>query len=157
MTDDAQMLAKRCAEALWADDATAHHLGMAIVAVEPGAARISVTVTSAMVNGYGVCHGGYIFTLAGTALSIASQSRNRRSLAQNCQIAFIAPAHRGMTLIAEARERYTAERSGIWDVTVRAVTGRTIAELRGHVRHPTGVIVDASDGSQSAGSPGVMS
>ena len=146
MPDDAaQKLAQRCAEALWADDATARHSGMAIDAVGPGTARVSVTVTVAMVNGYGVCHGGYIFTLANTALSLASQSRNRRSLAQNCQIAFVAPAHRGITLIAEARERYTAERSGIWDVTVRAGAGETIAELRGHVRHLPGVVVDTRD------------
>ena len=142
MVDDAQMLAQRCARALWADDATARHLGMAIATVEPGAERVSMIVTSAIVNGYGVCHGGYIFTLANTALSLASQSRNRRSLAQNCQIAFVAPAHLGTTLAAQARERYTAQRSGIWDVTVWASTGETIAELRGYVRHLPGVIVD---------------
>ena len=157
MVDDAQMLAQRCARALWADDATARHLGMAIATVEPGAARVSMIVTSAIVNGYGVCHGGYIFTLANTALSIASQSRNRRSLTQNCQIAFVAPAHLGMTLVAEARERYAAERSGIWDVTVRASTGQTIAEARGHVRHPPGVIVGERDASQSAASPDLTS
>ncbi len=142
MTDDAQMLAQRCTEALWAEDASARNLGLVIETVEPGASRVCVSVTSAMVNGYGVCHGGYIFTLASTALSIASQSRNRPSLAQNCQIAFLAPAHLGVTLVAEARERYAAERSGIWDVTVRTVTGETIAEVRGHVRHLPGVIVD---------------
>lgn len=142
MADEAQTLARRCAEALWAEDATARHLGMTIEAMEPGRARVSMAVTAAMVNGYGVCHGGYIFTLAHTAVSLACQSRNRRSLAQNCQISFVAPAHRAMTLVADATQRYTADRNGIWDVTVRATTGETIAELRGHARHLPDAIVD---------------
>lgn len=141
MAEDSQSLAQRCAAALWAEDDSVHQLGMALDTIEPGTATVSMTVTDAMVNGYGVCHGGFIFTLANTALSIASQSHNRRSAAQNCQIAFLAPGRLGTTLIAEARERHAAPRSGIWDVTVRAASGETIAEFRGHARHTGSTVV----------------
>jgi acyl-CoA thioesterase len=141
MVEDTQALARRCAETLWAEDEAARHLGMAIDAAGVGTATISMTVTQAMVNGYGVCHGGFIFTLANTALSIASQSRNRRSVPQNCQIAFLAPGRLGATLVADARERHTAQRNGIWDVTVRTATGEAIAEFRGHARYGGGDIV----------------
>jgi acyl-CoA thioesterase len=46
-----------------------------------------------------------------------------------------------MRLLAEARERYRGERSGIYDVTVRTEAGETIAEFRGHSRSIRGVLV----------------
>ena len=39
-----------------------------------------------------------------------------------------------MRLVAEAHERQRGERSGIYDVTVRAEDGTVIAEFRGTVR-----------------------
>ncbi len=141
MAEDAETLARRCAEALWNDDEAARQLDLALDAVGPGTATVSMTVIGTMVNGYGVCHGGYIFTLAHTALSIASQTRNRRSAAQNCHIAFVAPGRLGERLVARARERHTAARSGIWDVAVRTSSGEAIAEFRGHARHVGGNVV----------------
>jgi acyl-CoA thioesterase len=99
-----------------------------------------MTVTAAMTNGHGTCHGGYIFTLADSAFAFACNSRRQRSVAQQCQIAYIAPARKGMRLVAEAVERQRAERSGITDVTVRDETGAVIAEFRGHSRTVPGTL-----------------
>src|SRR5262245_46226633 len=141
MADDADALARASADALWAEDNASRGLGMALDRVGPGFAVLSMTVTAAMVNGHGLCHGGFIFTLADSALAFASSSRNQRTVAQNCQITFIAPARLGMRLTAEAHERHRAERSGIWGVTVTAAGGGTIAEFRGHCRTIPGKLV----------------
>ena len=61
-------------------------------------------------------------------------------MAQQCQIAYIAPARKGKRLVAEAVERQRAERSGITDVTVRDETGAVIAEFRGHSRTVPGTL-----------------
>ena len=96
-----------------------------------------------MVNGHGLCHGGYIFTLADSAMAFASNSRNQRTVAQLCQINYIAPGRLGMRLIAEARERHRGERSGIYDVTVRnEADSTTIAEFRGQTRTLPGSLLD---------------
>ena len=63
------------------------------------------------------------------------------TLAQGGQITFIAPARLGDTLVAEARERFRAERSGITDVTVRTRAGAVIAEFRGNSRTIGGTLV----------------
>jgi acyl-CoA thioesterase len=94
-----------------------------------------------MVNGHGLCHGGFIFLLADSAMAFASSTRNERTVAQHCQISYIAPGRLGMRLVAEARERHKGERSGIYDVTVKAETGETIAEFRGHTRTIQGKLV----------------
>jgi acyl-CoA thioesterase len=114
---------------------------MTLDAVGPGAATLSMTVTETMVNGHGLCHGGFIFLLADSAFAYACNSYNVRTVAQNCQITFIAPGRLGMRLTAEARERHRAERSGIYDATVRNEVGEVIAEFRGWSRSIGGALV----------------
>ncbi len=88
-----------------------------------------------------MCHGGFIFLLADSAFAFACNSYGNRNVAQSAQVAFVAPGRLGARLVAEARERHKAERSGIYDVTVKAETGETIAEFRGYSRQIAGTLV----------------
>ncbi len=74
MALSAQQLAEACAAAMWADDKASQGLGMAIEAVTPGRAELSMAVREDMVNGHSICHGGYIFTLADSAFAFACNS-----------------------------------------------------------------------------------
>jgi acyl-CoA thioesterase len=141
MTRDPAEIAKACAEALWAEDKASRAMGMKIEKVGPGCAVISMSIGRDMVNGHGLCHGGYIFSLADSALAFACNSHNQRHVAQHCHIAYLAPGRLGMRLFAEAQERFRGERSGIYDVTVRTQAGETIAEFRAHSRSIPGVLV----------------
>lgn len=132
MTDEET--ARKSADAMWADDHTAHALGMTLRGVGPGKASLAMTITKSMVNGHGIAHGGFIFTLADTAFAYACNSHNQRAVAQHAQISFLAPGKLGMTLIAEASERQRGDRSGIYDITVRDEAGTIIAEFRGWSR-----------------------
>jgi acyl-CoA thioesterase len=135
-----QEIAERAAATLWAEDSASQGLGMELAEIGPGRAVMSMTVTPAMVNGHGTCHGGFIFTLADSAFAFACNSVRQRSVAQQCQIAYLAPARIGMRLTAEAVQRHRAERSGITDVTIRDAAGAVIAEFRGHSRTVTGTL-----------------
>jgi acyl-CoA thioesterase len=139
--EDADALARRCAEAMWADDTATQALGMEIVEVGAGRAVMAMTVAPAMVNGHGLGHGGYIFTLADSAFAFACNSYNQRSVAQHCSITYIAAARLGDRLTARAVERSRAGRSGIYDVTVTREDGTVIAEFRGHSRTIEGTLV----------------
>jgi acyl-CoA thioesterase len=141
MTRDPAEIAQRSADAMWAEDKASRTLGMKIEKVAPGLAVLSMSVGIDMVNGHGLCHGGYIFTLADSAFAFACNSHNQRHVAQHCQIAYLAPGRLGMRLVAEARERHRGDRSGIYDVTVKTDAGETIAEFRGHSRAIPGTLV----------------
>jgi len=141
MTRDAAEIAQASADAMWADDKATRAMGMKIEKVGPGLAVLSMSIGVNMVNGHGSCHGGYIFSLADSAFAFACNSHNQRHVAQHCQISYLAPGRLGMRLIAEARERHRAERSGIYDVTVKTDAGETIAEFRGHSRSIPGLLV----------------
>jgi acyl-CoA thioesterase len=116
-------------------------LGMQLIAVGPGWAVLAMTVTDQMVNGHGGCHGGFIFTLADSALAFACNSYNQRAVAHHCTITFVAGARLGDRLEARAEERTRSGRWGIYDVTVTRSGGQVIAEFRGHSRTIEGKLV----------------
>jgi acyl-CoA thioesterase len=137
----AEHLARAAANAMWAQDEASRALGMAIAEIAPGQATLTMTVSATMVNGHGLCHGGYIFTLADSAFAFACNSHNQRAVAQSCMITYVAPARLGDLLTACCREVSRAERSGIYDVTVTREGGEVVAEFRGLSRTVKGTLV----------------
>ncbi|MFD7153008.1 hydroxyphenylacetyl-CoA thioesterase PaaI [Kribbella sp. NPDC059898] len=133
-------LAARVAAAMWAEDTASAGLGMTLVDVGEGTARLEMTVREDMVNGHGLAHGGFVFSLADSAFAFACNSRNRVTVAQACDIMFVAPAHRGDVLVASASERTSFGRNGIYDITVTR-GDEVIAEFRGRSRQLSGTII----------------
>jgi acyl-CoA thioesterase len=123
------------AERMWADDEASRGLGIELLLLERDHARVRMTVSSAMVNGHGIAHGGFIFTVADSAFALACNSGGRLTVAAGADIIFVAAARLGDVLVADATERTSYGRSGITDVTVsRESDGAVIAELRGRSR-----------------------
>ena len=122
------------AEEMWRADVASRRLGMELEQLSAGAARVRMAVQDWMLNGHGICHGGLVFALADTAFALACNSGDDDAVAAACDVVFVTPAHRGDVLVAEAGERTTFGRSGIYDVTVRRTDGEVIAEFRGHSR-----------------------
>jgi acyl-CoA thioesterase len=122
------------AEAMWAADRASSGLGMRLDAVTQGGARLSMTITTAMANGHGICHGGFIFSLADSAMAFASNQSGAVVVAQHAAISFIRPGRVGETLVADAVERMHAGRSAMYDVRVTTANGDLVAEFRGHTR-----------------------
>nr|CAD6603346.1 phenylacetic acid degradation protein PaaD [Rhizobium sp. Khangiran2] len=129
-----QELAEASARAMWNDDAASQRLGMSLDSIAPGHATLSVTVTEAMSNGHGNCHGGYIFTLADSAFAFACNSYNEMVVAQHCSITYINPVRIGDRLTATAAEVSRRGRSGIYDIRITNQDGVHVAEFRGHSR-----------------------
>ena len=122
------------AEAMWAEDRASVGLGMRLDEVAPGRARVSMPIGEAMANGHGICHGGFIFALADSAMAFAANPRGEAAVAQHAAITFVRPAQVREVLVAEAAERMHAGRSGMYDVRVCTAHGELVAEFRGHTR-----------------------
>ena len=137
-------LARACADAMFATDNASRGLGMRIVAIGPGTATLQMRVEPHMTNGHGICHGGFIFTLADSAFAFACNSHNERTVAQHGAISFIVAGALGDELSAHATERQRAGRSGIYDVSVTRADGTIIAEFRGLSRTIGGALLDTA-------------
>jgi acyl-CoA thioesterase len=133
-------LARACAQAMWNDDRASQGLGMEIVDIRAGEATLAMSIRPHMVNGHGLAHGGFIFTLADSAFAFACNSHNERTVAAQGSITFIRPGKLGDRLMATAREISRSGRSGIYDVRVTA-GDVVIAEFRGHSRTIGGTLV----------------
>jgi len=126
-----EMRAARCTEVMFERDAASRSLGMKIDHVAPGAATLSMPVRSDMLNGHGICHGGFIFALADSAFAFACNTYNQLTVAQQNQITYLLPGQAGEVLTATATESARTGRSGIYDVTVTGGDGRVVALFRG--------------------------
>lgn len=140
-----QELAEASAGAMWNDDSASQRLGMTLDHIAPGEATLSMTVTGAMSNGHGNCHGGYIFTLADSAFAFACNSYNQVTVAQHCSVTYLIPGRIGDRLTAAAREVSRRGRSGIYDIRITNQSGDHVAEFRGHSRTVKGTHLPVED------------
>lgn len=139
---DSDALAQRCAEAMWTRDSASQALGIEISDIGPGRAIASMTIREDQVNGHGIAHGGYVFTLADTAFAFACNTHGKVTVAAGADIVFVAPARVGERLVATAVERSRSGRNGVCDVTVRRADGALVAEFRGRSRETADSVLE---------------
>jgi acyl-CoA thioesterase len=120
--------------AMMMNDRASNAAGIALVAAAPGEVTVEMTVTKEHVNGFDICHGGVLFTLADTAFALACNSHGPQTVAAGADITFCRPAAVGEVLVARAVERTRFGRSGVYDVTVTRGDGAIVAEFRGRSR-----------------------
>jgi acyl-CoA thioesterase len=137
-----ETLAEACCRAMLEGDRVSRGLGIRLISAGPGHARLGMAVTEGMLNGFGTCHGGILFTFADTALSCACNSHNRRSVAHHCSIVFLRPGRLGQQLVATATERTLSGRTGIYSVDVRDDAGDVVGEFFGHSRTVEGRVLE---------------
>jgi acyl-CoA thioesterase len=128
---DPHALAEAVRDGMFKDDAASQGLGMQIEAVGPGVARIAMTVRPDMLNGFRICHGGFITTLADSAFAFACNSHNELTVASGIVVDFLAPAHEGDRLVAECHEVALTGRTGVYDIKVTNQHGKTVVVMRG--------------------------
>ncbi|WP_186117894.1 hydroxyphenylacetyl-CoA thioesterase PaaI [Burkholderia gladioli] len=143
---EAGALARAAADAMYAADACTRALGIELVEVGPGHARMRMTVRPEFLNGHHTCHGGLIFTLADSTFAFACNSRNLNTVAAGCSIEFLRPVFENEVLTAEAVEQALAGRHGVYDIRVTNRAGETVAMFRGKSARIAGNVIP-SDGT----------
>lgn len=128
-------------------DRVAHELQIDIERAVDGEASVSLTVTDAMTNGLGTCHGGIVFSLADTAMGHASNAGDERSLATTASIEWVKAARQGDRLTATSRRVAARGRNTVHDVEVVNDSGETVAIFRGQTLTLGGSVVEALDRS----------
>lgn len=133
------------ASAILGASPTAARLAVTLVDIGPGTAVLELTVGEDMVNGYGICHGGVVFTLAELACLVAASSGDRAAVATGATIELISAAPLGAVLRASSRPVAERGRQSVHDVEVTDGPGTVVALLRGRTRILDGPAV--SDGT----------
>jgi acyl-CoA thioesterase len=128
---DPQSVAEASARAMYEQDRASQALGMRVLEVRPGYARLAMKVREDMVNGHQLCHGGLIFTLADSAFAFACNTYDLVTVASSGTIEFLLSGRLGDELTATAEERTRSKRTGVYDVSVHNQHGECVALFRG--------------------------
>jgi acyl-CoA thioesterase len=143
---DAHDTATRCARTMYDADRASRGMGIEVQVIGPGAAIATLRVRDDMLNGHGICHGGFVFMLADTAFAFACNTYDDVTVAAGADVSFLEPVRSGAMLTATAQERSRRGRSGIYDVTVTDEDGTVVAEFRGRSRSLGQRLLDADSG-----------
>ncbi|WP_028218384.1 hydroxyphenylacetyl-CoA thioesterase PaaI [Paraburkholderia oxyphila] len=138
-------LARATAQAMYEADGCSRALGMELLEVRAGYARLRMAVRPEFLNGHQICHGGLIFTLADSTFAFACNTYNVNTVAAGCSIEFLRPVQPDDVLTAEAVEQVLSGRNGIYDIRVTNRAGETVAMFRGKSAQIRGNVIPVAE------------
>ena len=100
------------------NDAFSQWLGIEILEIADGKAKLKMTVRAEMLNGFGVAHGGISFSFADSAFAFASNSHGKKSVSIETSINHLKPVFEGDELIAVAEKESTSKSLGHYIIRV---------------------------------------
>jgi acyl-CoA thioesterase len=128
-----QELAERVVNGMIAKDLFSEWLGIRVNRIAPRHSTVMMTVRPEMVNGFGVSHGGVVYSLADSALAFAANTHGKVTVAIENSISYPQPVNVGDVLTAVADEDSGTKRLGFYRVVVRNQKDVLVATFRGTV------------------------
>jgi acyl-CoA thioesterase len=98
------------------DEPFGKKMGIRLLEVDDGYARVEMYFTPDMENMFGMAHGGAIFSLMDAAFEVASNSHGTMAVALSMNINYLASPVAGAKLIAEAKEINKTRRTAAYDI-----------------------------------------
>jgi acyl-CoA thioesterase len=120
---------KQATDHLVKQDKFAQHMGMQLVEVGPGHAKVQMEAKLEHCNGLGIVHGGTMFSLADFAFAAACNSHGVPTVGINANISYVKAAKPGL-LVADAKEAVDGK-IGLCEVRVTDGDGNLVAIFQG--------------------------
>ncbi len=83
-----------------------------------------------MLNGFGIVHGGIVFSAADSAFAFACNSHGRLSVALDVQISFMRSAKEGDTLFVDCKEIHLGNKTGFYDTSITNEQNEIVATFK---------------------------
>lgn len=110
--------AEKIVQKMMTEDTFSQWLGVEIIEVSEGYAKIKMTVKGQMLNGHNIAHGGISFSLADSAFAFASNSHGQKAVSIETSINHLKPIFEHDILIATAEKEHISKRLGQYLVRV---------------------------------------
>ena len=118
---------------MWERDAFTRWLGASIIEVRPGYCALRMRVRAEMINGFGVAHGGIVFSFADSSMAFACIGTGHVTVAVDNAISYPAAVQLDDELTAFAEQEGSSSRLAYYRVVVRRLDGTVVALFRGTV------------------------
>lgn len=129
--DDQRFSPAHVVDHMMQHDLFSQWLGISVLEIKEGYARIGMMVRPEMINGFGIVHGGIAFSMADSCFAFACNNRNNLSVALDTSINFLKPVHVGDELIAESTELHNGKTTGLYHIHISNQKGHTVAVFKG--------------------------
>lgn len=116
-------------------DPFATFLGIRLLELSPGHARLSLEVKPEYCNSVERAHGAAVYAAADQAFAVACNSCGHRAMALSVTINYLAGAAPGTTIISEASPVAVRRKVSLWNLEVKTEDGELIATARGTAYH----------------------
>ena len=120
-------------ELMFANETFIKWLGIEIVEVGVGFAKIKMTVTDEMTNGHGTAHGGISYSLADSCFAYCSNSLGKKAMSVETSISHTRPAFVGDTLFATSSLENVSKSLAIFSIKVTNQEEKVVALFKGTV------------------------
>jgi acyl-CoA thioesterase len=106
-------------------------MGIVVNEYREGYCRLHYSITEEMLNGFGIVHGGIVFSGADSAFAFACNSQGILSVALDAHITFIRAARTGDVLTVEATEIHTGNKTSFYNVTTTNENREIVSVFKG--------------------------
>ena len=120
---------------MYDQDAFSKWLGIDLIDIHQGYAKVQMTVREEMTNGFKIAHGGITYSLADSAFAFASNSWGEHAVSIETSISHTRPVQVGDILTAETNMENRSKRLAIYTVKVTNQEDKTVALFKGTVFH----------------------
>ncbi len=134
-------------DTMLANDHFSKWLGIVVDEYRIGYCRLHYTVKEEMMNGFGIIHGGALFSASDSAFAFACNSQGRLSVALDVTISFIKSAKIGDILTVEAKEIHTGNSTSFYNVTTTNEKNEIISLFKGTAYRTGKMVYEPGNGA----------
>jgi acyl-CoA thioesterase len=105
--------------------------GLQVDDIGKGSCRLHYTIREEMLNGFGLVHGGILFSASDSAFAFACNAHGRITVALDVSISFTLPEREGEPLYVEAKEVHLGHKTCVYDIRTTNAQGALVALFKG--------------------------
>jgi acyl-CoA thioesterase len=113
------------------NDSFSRWLGLEIEECALGYCKLHYRINDAMLNGFGIVHGGILFSASDSAFAFACNSHGTLTVALDISISFTRAARTGDLLTVVAQEVHLGNKTGLYEVRTTNAGGELVALFKG--------------------------
>ncbi|PKR79864.1 thioesterase [Brumimicrobium salinarum] len=114
-------------------DAFSQWMNIEVSKIAAGSCELKAKVSSKMVNGFQIAHGGISYSLADSALAFAANAHGKQCVSIETSISHTRPAQIGDFLTATCTELHRGKTIGVYQVIIKNQLNKKIALFKGTV------------------------
>jgi len=104
-------------------------MGIEVLSIEPGKAKVAMDYGERFNNVFGRLHGGAVFSLLDEAFQLACNAHGSIAVALQLNVVYLAPAELGSRLLATAEETHATRKTALYAAKVwQEADGKAVAE-----------------------------